>query len=225
MPNFFIQTIRVGQLFIGLFFCGTALALLFWAAVGLAPWDVLSQGLMKISGLSFGTMTIILSAIVMLLWIPLRQKPGFGTIANAIFIGVFADIWLAYLPVQFMDDVGRYLVMLLGVLCFGIGSGLYIGANFGPGPRDGLMTGIHQKFGWAIWKVRTGIELSVLGVGWLLGGNVGVGTIVFSLLIGPLCQIFIPLFSFEAYQKPAAQYAPPRNENSSTPTSEIPTIG
>lgn len=222
MPRFWLQSLRSAQLFIGLFFCGTALAIQVWASVGVAPWDVLGQGFMKITGLSFGVSTVIISIIVMLFWIPLRERPGIGTVANALGLGFVADFWLALLPAQTLPELPRYAIMLFGIILMAIGSGLYIGAQLGSGARDGLMTGMHRKFGWPIWRVRTGIELTVLCLGWALGGQVGFGTIIFSVLIGPLCQIFIKIFSFPAYArtKKNSSATPTPAENSFSTVSE-----
>lgn len=169
-------------------------ALMLRANLGAASWDVLTQGIIRYVPLSFGTVTIITSVIVLLLWIPLRQRLGVGTVLNGLLIGAFADVglWLVSAP----ESLWLRLVMLLGGICvLGLGSGIYIGAKLGAGPRDGLMTGLHERTGWPIWVVRTGLELSVVALGWALGGTVGVGTVLFALLIGPLCQVFIPMFA------------------------------
>ena len=206
MPAYYtdsVQTLRdrparrLSQLFIGLVFFGVAIALIIHANLGAVSWDVLTQGLSKHLPFSFGMITIIIGGCVLLLWIPLRQRPGIGTVANALLVGVFADIGLATFPSpdSFWWQVAT---LILGTLLLGIGSGLYIGAGLGPGPRDGLMTGIHARTGIPIWAVRTGIEVSVLCIGWLLGGTVGIGTVAVTFLIGPLCQIFVPLFTLRA---------------------------
>lgn len=195
-----LWTLRFTQLVLGLGIFGTGLALVIWAAVGLPPWDVLHQGIMKHTGISFGTVIIISSLIVLLTWIPLKQQPGLGTILNALLIGIIIDFWLYLWPEQPFEEPIRYLLMLTGIVLAGLGTGMYIGANMGPGPRDGLMTGLNERFGWKIWKVRTGIELFALIGGWFLGGQVWVGTLVFSLLIGPMCQIFLRIFNFKTFQ-------------------------
>jgi len=184
---------RIAQLTIGLFLYGFGIALLIQASLGSAPWDVLSQGVTNHVHLSFGVVTIIVSGIVLLLWIPLRQRPGIGTLANAVAIGPSADISFLMLgePTQLWL---RVVFMACGVVVIGFATGLYIGARFGPGPRDGLMTGLHGVTGWPIWVVRTGIEVIVVIVGWALGGVVGFGTIAFALLIGPICQVFLRVF-------------------------------
>lgn len=191
--------LRIAQLGIGLILYGLGIGLMLRANLGTSPWDVLTQGISLRTGLSFGIVTIAISAVVLLLWIPIRQRPGWGTVANAILVGVFADLALALLPV-FGDVLWQLLMLLLGIFTIGIATGLYIGVNMGPGPRDGLMTGLHARTGWPLWVVRTGLELTVLALGWLLGGTFGVGTIAFALLIGPLVNWTIPLFSLKIYQ-------------------------
>lgn len=185
---------RYVQLVVGLFLYGLGIALIVRGELGVAPWDVLTQGLVKQTGLSFGLITIITSGFVLLLWIPIRQKPGFGTVMNALLVGPFADVGLWLIPPG-LDLWARALLLPAGIVVLAIATGLYIGAHFGPGPRDGLMTGLHRVTGWKIWVVRTGIEVIVLAAGWLLGGNVGIGTVAFALLIGPLCGYTIPLFA------------------------------
>ena len=191
-----LVTRRVIQLLIGLFLYGIGIALIVRAAIGVAPWDVLTQGIDNHTHLGFGLITILLSGVVLLLWIPIRQKPGVGTLLNALLIGPSADVGLWLIPAD-LDLWARVLFFAAGLLLIAIATGLYIGAHFGPGPRDGLMTGLHQRTGWKIWIVRTGIEVIVLGIGWALGGNVGIGTVLFAVLIGPLCQRTIPLFAIK----------------------------
>jgi uncharacterized membrane protein YczE len=187
------MTRRVLQLLIGLFLYGIAIAMIVRGAVGVAPWDVLTQGLNLRTGLTFGLITIIVGGVVLLAWIPLKQRPGVGTVLNVLLVGPSADIGLALIPAD-LDLWARILLFAGGLLLLGVASGLYIGGNFGPGPRDGLMTGIHRVTGWPIWVGRTGVEVVVLGIGWLLGGNVGIGTVLFAVLIGPICGYTIPLF-------------------------------
>ncbi|TFC75920.1 hypothetical protein E3O45_08720 [Cryobacterium sp. TMS1-20-1] len=194
------MTRRVIQLLIGLFLYGIGIALIVRAAIGVAPWDVLAQGIDNHTHLGFGLITILLSGVVLLLWIPIRQKPGAGTLLNALLVGPSADVGLWLIPAD-LDLWARILLFAAGLLLIAVATGLYIGAHFGPGPRDGLMTGLHQRTGWKIWIVRTGIEVMVLGIGWVLGGNVGIGTVLFAVLIGPLCQRTIPFF---AVRRPAA---------------------
>jgi uncharacterized membrane protein YczE len=189
-----VLTRRFVQLFVGLFLYGIGIALIVRGELGVAPWDVLTQGIAKQTGLQFGLITVLMSGVVLLLWIPIRQKPGFGTVMNALLVGPAADVGLWLIPPG-LDLWVRVLLLPAGILVLAIATGLYIGAHFGPGPRDGLMTGLHRVTGWRIWIVRTGIELVVLAAGWLLGGNVGIGTVAFALLIGPLCGYTIPLFA------------------------------
>jgi len=188
------MTRRLTQLLIGLFLYGIGIALLVRAAIGVAPWDVLTQGVDAHTHLGFGTITILISVVVLALWIPIRQKPGVGTLLNAVLVGPSADVGLLLIP-EGLDLWARVLLFVAGLLLVAVATGLYLGAHFGPGPRDGLMTGLHRRTGWNIWVVRSCIELTVLGIGWVLGGNVGVGTVLFAVLIGPLCQFTIPLFS------------------------------
>ncbi|SFR92203.1 Uncharacterized membrane protein YczE [Agromyces sp. CF514] len=187
---------RIVQLYVGLLFYGIGIALIVRGELGVAPWDVLTQGISKQTGLNFGLVTVITSVFVLLLWIPIRQKPGFGTIMNVLLVGPAADLGLWLIP-EGLDLWVRILLLPAGILVLAMATGLYIGAHFGPGPRDGLMTGIHARTGWRIWIVRTSIELVVLATGWLLGGNVGIGTVAFALLIGPLCGYTIPLFAIK----------------------------
>lgn len=185
---------RFTQLFIGLFLYGIGIAFMVRGAIGAAPWDVLTQGIANHVPLSFGVITILTSVVVLLLWIPLRQKPGIGTLLNAVLVGPAADFGFLVLP--FPEQLWlRVLFFVIGLLTLAAATGLYIGANFGPGPRDGLMTGLHHRLGWPIWIVRTGLEVAVVVIGWILGGNVGVGTVAFALLIGPLCQFFLRVFA------------------------------
>lgn len=193
----FIMTRRIVQLLVGLFCYGFGIALMVRAAIGVAPWDVLTQGIAKQTGLEFGIITNIVGVLVLLLWIPIRQKPGLGTILNVLLVGPSAQVGLWVIPEQ-TDLVTRIILFAGGLALVAVATGLYIGARFGPGPRDGLMTGIHHKFGWKIWIVRTAIEVTVLTIGWLLGGNVGVGTLAFALLIGPMVNVTIPLLMVPA---------------------------
>jgi uncharacterized membrane protein YczE len=181
------------QLFSGLVLYGVSDGMLLLAGLGVDPWDVLQQGLARRIGLQTGTWSIIVGAAVLLLWIPLRQRPSFGTACNVVLIGAVVDLVLAVVAPPH-SVVVRVLVMLGGVALNGVATGLYIGAGFGPGPRDGLTTGIAAR-GHSIRVVRTGIEAAVLAIGWLLGGTVGVGTVVYAVCIGPLSHVFIPLFS------------------------------
>jgi uncharacterized membrane protein YczE len=184
---------RVSQLFFGVVIYGVSDAMLVLAGLGLDPWDVFHQGLARKIGLGIGTCTIIVSAGVLLLWIPLRQRPGFGTLVNATLIGIVINIVLANVDPPRTLDV-RVTVLIAAVALNGLATGCYIGAGLGPGPRDGLMTGLAAR-GHSIRVVRTGIELTVLVTGFALGGTVGVGTLLYALAIGPLAHVFIPLFT------------------------------
>lgn len=186
-------TRRITQLFIGLAMYGVSLAMFIRSGLGLDPWDVFHQGVAIKTGWSIGVVVIVLSFLVLLLWIPLRQMPGFGTLANAVLVGLFADLGLALIPS--FNHLGGQIGMLAGaVVLNGIASACYIGARLGPGARDGLMTGLVRRTGWSVRLVRTGIEVVVLSAGWLLGGSVGVGTVVYALAIGPLVQLLLPRF-------------------------------
>lgn len=183
---------RVGQLLVGLFLYGIAIALMVRAGIGVSPWDVLTQGVSHQTGLPFGLVTNLIGVAVLLLWIPIRQRPGMGTVLNVLLIGPSAQLGLWLIPQQ-TAPVIQGLVFTGGLVLLAIATGLYIGARLGPGPRDGLMTGLHKRTGWKIWIVRTAIEVTVLTIGWLLGGQVGVGTVAFALLIGPLVNLTLPL--------------------------------
>ena len=188
----FLFARRVTQLLVGLFLYGFAIAMMIQAGIGVSPWDVLSQGVSLQTGIGFGWVTIIVGAVVLLLWIPIRQKPGVGTVLNVLLIGPAAEFGLAVLP-RGTELWNQVLLFAGGLALLAIATGLYIGARFGPGPRDGLMTGIHERYGIRIWIVRTVIEVTVLSIGWVLGGTVGVGTVAFALLIGPMVNVTLPL--------------------------------
>ena len=190
-----------------MFLYGLGIALIVRGELGVAPWDVLTQGIAKQTGLGFGLITVIMSGVVLLLWIPIRQRPGFGTVMNALLVGPAADVGLWLIPAG-LDLWVRIVLLASGIVVLAAATGLYIGAHFGPGPRDGLMTGLHRRTGWKIWIVRTGIELIVLAAGWLLGGNVGIGTVAFALLIGPLCGYTIPLFAITRAERSERADAP-----------------
>ena len=191
MPHSLVLTRRWVQLLGGLFLYGFAIAMMVRAAVGISPWDVLAQGVSLRTGIPFGIVTNIVGGVVLLFWIPLRQRLGIGTVLNALLIGPSAEVGLWLIPLQENIWV-RIALFAGGLLLLALATGLYIGARFGPGPRDGLMTGINKRFGLRIWIVRTSIEVVVLGIGWLLGGNVGFGTLAFALLVGPLVHLTMP---------------------------------
>jgi uncharacterized membrane protein YczE len=181
---------RLIQLYLGLLLYGVSDGMLLLAGLGVDPWDVLHQGLSRHFGLGVGTWAVIVGLVVLLLWIPLGQKPGWGTLSNVVLVGFVIDLMLVvFAPVHGLPL--QIVVMLLAVVFNGIATGAYIGAGLGPGPRDGLMTGLGAR-GYSIRVVRTGIELTVLATGWLLGGTVGVGTVVYALGIGPIAHVAIP---------------------------------
>ncbi len=182
---------RLVQLFAGLVLFGFSIALMIRGGLGVAPWDVLTLGLARWVPLSFGQITIALSFVVLLLWVPVGERPGVGTIANAFVIGLAVDASLVHLPT--VDDwLGRTALMLAGVVLNGLAGAIYIGAQLGRGPRDGLMTGLARRTGRSLRLVRTLIEVAVLGLGLALGGTAGFGTAVFALAVGPLTQFFLP---------------------------------
>ena len=188
---------RVLQLLAGLFFYGFSIGLMIRAGLGVSPWDVLGQGTSIQTGIAFGLVTNLIGLAVLLLWIPLRQKPGAGTVLNVLLVGPSAEVALALMsePAQLW---ARILMFAAGLGLLAVATGLYIGARMGPGPRDGLMTGLHARFGWPLWAVRTGIEVTVLAIGWALGGAVGLGTVAFALLIGPMVNRTVPFFHIPA---------------------------
>ncbi len=183
---------RVAQLWGGLVLFGLSLAMIVEAGLGLAPWDVLHEGLARVTPLSIGTWVVLVSLVVLLLWVPLRQRPGFGTISNALLVGIALDLWLVVLP-SFTTLPARVAALVGGVALNAVATAAYIGARMGPGPRDGLMTGLGAR-GFSIRVARTAIEGGVLLLGFLLGGTVGVGTIVYAVGIGPLVHPLLPLF-------------------------------
>src|SRR3954451_23499616 len=184
---------RIVQLFVGLHLYGLGCALEVRGNLGLDPWDVFHQGVAKHTGLAIGTVVILVGAAVLVFWWALRQWPGLGTVSNVVFVGLAMNWSLALIPYEH-SLWARIPEMCGGVVLLGIATGMYIGAAFGPGPRDGLMTGLARRTGRSIRLVRTGLELTVLAAGWLLGGTVGVGTVIFALAIGPLAQFFLPIF-------------------------------
>jgi len=182
---------RLAQLYAGLALYGASMALQIRAGLGLDPWDVFHQGVADRAGLTFGTVVIITGAAVLLAWVPLRQRPGIGTISNVFVIGVTVDVSLALVPAA--GSSAAALVMLLaGIGLNGVASGAYIGAGLGPGPRDGLMTGLVRRTGGSVRVVRTTIEVAVLVVGAALGGTVGLGTVLYAVSIGPLVHVLLP---------------------------------
>mgnify|MGYP006952618715 CR=1 FL=1 len=184
---------RLVQLYLGLLLYGVSMAVLVRSGLGVMPWDVLHQGLARQLGWSLGSVTVLVGALVLLAWIPLRERPGLGTVSNVVVIGLAVDAALAVIP-EAPSLVAGIGFMVAGVLLNAVATAAYIGVRLGPGPRDGLMTGIVRLTGWRIAPVRTGIELTALFFGWLLGGTVGLGTLVFAFAVGPLVGVFLPLF-------------------------------
>ena len=183
---------RLVQLYAGLALYGVSMAFFVEARLGVMPWDVLHQGLTRVLPVSLGTMTILVGALVLLAWVPLRQRPGLGTVSNVVVIGLVVDAALRVLPTP-GPLAGRAAFVVLGVVLNAVATAAYIGARFGPGPRDGLMTGIVRRTGWSVRLVRTSIEVAVVVAGFLLGGNLGVGTVLYALTVGPLVQPLLPL--------------------------------
>lgn len=187
---------RLVQLLVGLYLYGASMAMVVVAGLGMIPWDVLHSGILRHVPLTFGTIITITSVLVLLAWIPLRQMPGLGTVLNALLIGPALDVTLLFLPQP--EDLGWRIVLLVsGVVLNGVASAMYIGSQFGPGPRDGLMTGLSRVTGRSIRLVRTLIEITVVAVGWALGGVIGIGTALYALSIGPITQALLPVFTVE----------------------------
>lgn len=187
---------RLVQLVVGLAIYGASMAMIIRGGLGVIPWDVLHTGLIRHVPVSFGQMSIMVALAVLLVWIPLRQKPGLGTIANAVLVGIAADITLAAVPP--VDDLAARVALLLGGIALnGMATAMYIGSQLGPGPRDGFMTGLSRITGRSIRLVRTAIEVSVVALGWALGGAVGLGTLLYAVAIGPLAQLMLPWFTVE----------------------------
>ena len=185
---------RLTQLYAGLLLFGLALALMVRSDLGLSPWDVFHQGVGERTPLSFGTVVIVAGAATLLLWIPLRQRPGIGTISNMIVVGLAADMGLWLIP-EIESLAARITMLVAGIILNGMATSAYIGTGLGPGPRDGLMTGLAARTGWAVGIVRTGIELTVLTIGWLCGGTVGAGTILYAVAIGPIVHATLRFFT------------------------------
>lgn len=182
---------RVSQLLLALLLYGFSIAMLVRSDLGLLPWGVLDQGLSRQLGWSLGTCSVVSSMFVLLLWFPLRQRPGWGTLTNVIVIGPAIDLSLWVLPVV-GDLLPQVVLAVGGIVGNAVATAFYIGASFGPGPRDGLMTGLTARTGWSLRVVRTGIEVAVVAVGWSLGGTVGVATLGYALAVGPLVHLLLP---------------------------------
>lgn len=184
---------RLPGLLFGLVLFGLGIALMAEAGLGLGPWEAFHQGLGRLTGQEIGTISVLLGIPILLLWWPLGERPGIGTLLNVVLIGTSTNIGIALLPSAV--GVGAQLgMMLAGLVIIGIGSGAYLAADLGAGPRDGLMTGLHRRFGWSIRRARTLVEVTVLVLGWLLGGTIGLGTVAFAFGIGPLVQFFLGVF-------------------------------
>jgi uncharacterized membrane protein YczE len=181
-------------LMVGLAAFGVSLGMVVRADFGLAPWDVFHQGVSDRLGWSLGTVIVLTSFVVVLAWIPIRERPGLGTVANALLVGIWVDVSLSVIPDPIPSVTIRVVLLAAGIAVNGVATGLYIGARFGSGPRDGLMTGIAGR-GHSIRLVRTGIEAIVLTTGVVLGGPIGLGTLAFALSIGPIAHLAIPFFS------------------------------
>ena len=191
--NFLLSQRRLLQLLAGLILYGTTMALMIRAGLGLDPWDVFHQGVAEQLGLSFGTVVFLTGALVLLAWVPLRQKPGIGTVLNIVVIAITVDIALALIPTPEARDIEiKTVMMFAGILGNGFAAALYVGADLGAGPRDGLWVGITQRTGWSVRSVRTGIELTVMFTGIALGGLANMGTVFYALLIGPVSQYWLP---------------------------------
>lgn len=197
---------RLAWLVVGLFLYGMAIAAMVRASIGLSPWDVLTQGVSRATGLPFGLVTNLIGLVVLVFWWPLRQRPGVGTVLNVVLIGPAAQLGLWLIPEQH-TPLAQALLFAIGLGLLACATGIYIAPQLGPGPRDGLMTGLHRRTGRPLWQIRAAIEVTVLVAGWLLGGQVGVGTVVEALLIGPLVHRTIPLFGARHQRWPATEVA------------------
>lgn len=198
---------RLLQLFIGLTLYGVSTAMFVRADLGADPWNVFHLGVANLLSMNIGVVIIAVGVLVLLAWIPLRQRPGFGTLSNVVMIGLAADVALVVIP-GFESLLARSVLLVSAVILNALATSLYIGAGFGAGPRDGLMTGIHARTGWPVRRIRTAIEVSVLLIGWLLGGTVGVGTVLYALAIGPLIQICLPWFRHQPQSRIRPRNAP-----------------
>ncbi|MFI9239898.1 YitT family protein [Streptomyces sp. NPDC053079] len=213
-------TRRLVQLYGGVVLYGVSSALQLRAGLGLAPWDVLNQGISRHTGMSIGTATIVVGAAVLLLWIPLRQRPGLGTLSNVLLIGLVIDATLGLTPAP-TSLWARIPLLLFSIVLCGVATGLYISPRFGPGPRDGLMTGLHRRTGRSVRLVRTCIEVVVLATGFALGGSVGVGTVLYAVGIGPLAQFFLRVFALPGKELPQAPEERPKVPEVALPTTPV----
>jgi len=184
---------RLPGLIAGLLLFGIGIAFMAEAGMGLGPWEVFHQGIARQLGVQLGTVSIVLGIPILLAWYPVGERPGVGTVLNIVLIGTATNVAMGVLPTV-VGQPQQLLVMILGVVTIAAGSGLYLASDLGPGPRDGLMTGLHFRFGWSIRRARTAVELTVLVLGFLAGGTIGLGTVVFALGIGPLVQVMLRAF-------------------------------
>lgn len=191
---------RLFRLNLGLFIYGLALAMVIHASIGVPPWDVFAQGIAKQLGVSYGIASIVVSVLVLIAWIPLRVKPGVGSIMNALLIGLWADFWIPFLP-DFTQYWQNLVMFCLGTATVAFATGLYISSNLGSGPRDGLMLGTQKVLGWPFWQVRTMYEGAVLLIGWLMGGQVREGTLIFAVSIGLLMQLSLKFFKIKTAKR------------------------
>lgn len=203
LPVRIAPTRRLSQLFAGLWLYGASMAMQIRATLGLDPWDVLHEGLTRRTGLSFGAIVAITGVLVLLAWIPLKQKPGIGTIANVVVIAVAVDVTLWMMPAP-QELLPRIVLLVLGIVLNAVAFAAYVGSRLGPGPRDGMVTGFCRRTDTSLRLVRTVVELLVLGTGWLLGGTVGIGTILYALGIGPLTQLFLPALTWRERSRPVS---------------------
>ena len=192
---------RIALVEVGLIVCGVAFALMLRANIGLDPWDAFHQGISRMTGVAIGTVTVIVSFAVLVLWIFLRQKLGIGTIMNSITIGLTINVFYAWIP-----DAPNYLIgigyFLIAIVINGVGISMYIGGGLGPGPRDGMMTGLVKITGRPVWFVRTAIEVVVLALGWAFGGSLGLGTVLYAFIIGPVVHVMLPWFNLDKVTEP-----------------------
>ncbi len=200
-PRPALRVHRVAQLLVGLVLYGVGVAVVVVAGLGVDPWTVLAQGLSVRTGIGLGWITNIIGLAVLALWIPLHQRPGVGTVANILLVGTALQFALPLLPAP-GNLLESSIMLVIGVALVGLAGGLYIGARFGPGPRDGLMTGISARWGKPLWLARTAVEVTVLTIGWVLGGTVGVGTLVYALAIGPATHAALRVFNIRRAHQP-----------------------
>jgi len=196
----FMTVRRLVRLNIGLMFYGLGLAMIVEAQIGLPPWDVFAKGISIQLGTTYGVASVIVSAMVMLAWIPLKVKPGIGSILNALLIGLWSDVFIPRIP-EITNYFSNLTMFLIGMVIVAIATGVYITSYLGSGPRDGLMIGTQQLLGWPLWQIRTMYEVLVLVIGWLMGGQVREGTLIFAVCIGVLMQLSLKIFKYDESKK------------------------